>query len=412
MSEVSEQVEVPPTVPAELLAEVAREDGHVAHTEGRRYGPFANRSELLAFARHAVVFVLFAVVLLNLPAALADPTRVRQFAEYLCYAMVALGIDIAWGHGNMLTLGQGVFFGLGAYVMGMHLTLENTKAGALPSFMSLYSDYQELPWMWRPWGNLVVAGLAAVLLPMALAAAMGWLVFSRRIRGPFFALLTQATALIFALLLVDQLPWTAGTNGLTSFTTVFGRNKYALDTPDFLYWLTVGGLLVTVLVAWQLVHSRFGRLLLAVRDSEDRVRFLGYDPTVTKTVAFAVSAGMAGLAGALAAPVIGIVAPNMFTVLPSILMVCWVAVGGRGTLWGAVLGAILVSWTKTTVSEQWPEQWLYVQGLLFIVVVGFLPGGIAGLLKKAWSYVPLGKLRRPPTTATGAEAAPAVEVAS
>src|SRR6185503_17588642 len=141
-----------------------------------------------------------------------DPTRVRQFAEYLCYAIVALGIDIAWGHGNMLTLGQGVFFGIGVYAMGMHLALENTSEGSLPSFMSLYSDYKEMPWMWRPFGNLVVAGLLAVLLPMAVATAMGLLVFSRRIRGPFFALLTQATALIFALLLVDQLPWTAGTN--------------------------------------------------------------------------------------------------------------------------------------------------------------------------------------------------------
>jgi len=301
-----------------------------------------------------------------------------------------------------------VFFGFGAYIMGMHLTLENTKEGAIPSFMSLYSDYKELPWMWAPWRSLPVAVLGAVLIPTLAAAAIGWPVFSRRIRGPFFALLTQATALIFALLLVDQLPWTSGTNGLTSFTTVFGRSKYAPDTPDFLYWLAVGGLLVTLLVAWQVVHSRFGRLLLAVKDSEDRVRFLGYDPTVTKTVAFALSAGMAGLAGALAAPIIGIVAPQMFTVLPSILMVCWVAVGGRGTLWGAILGALLVSWTKTTVSEAWPEQWLYVQGLLFIVVVGFFPGGIAGLLKKGWAALPFKRSGDEPAS----EATPVVEVAA
>lgn len=397
-------VQVPPTVPAELLAEVADADAAAAGPRPpRRWGPFTERAEAVAFLRHAVVFVLFAVVLLNLPAVLADPTRVRQFAEYLCYAMVALGIDIAWGHGNMLTLGQGVFFGIGAYVMGMHLTLEQTSGDALPNFMTLYSDYTELPWMWRPFRSLAVAGVASVLLPMALAAAMGLLVFSRRIRGPFFALLTQATALIFALLLVDQLPWTAGTNGLTSFSTVFGRSKYAPDTPDFLYWLTTAALLATLLVGWQLVRSRYGRLLLAVRDSEDRVRFLGYNPTVVKTVAFAVSAGMAGLAGALAAPVIGIVAPNMFTVLPSILMVCWVAVGGRGTLWGAILGALLVSWTKTSVSEHWPEQWLYVQGLLFIIVVGFLPGGIAGLLRRVWSALPLGRWRVAPTASVPEE---------
>jgi urea transport system permease protein len=399
-TELPDQVQVPATVPADLLEEVAQADvdEHVEDNGAGGFLFFADRAELIAFVRHAAVFVLFAVALLNLPAALGDPTRVRQFAEYLCYAIIALGIDIAWGYGKMLTLGQGVFFGLGAYIMGMHLTLSNTSGGGLPSFMTLYSDYTELPWMWRPWGSVIVAGLGAVLIPVILAAGMGWLVFSRRIRGPFFALLTQATALIFALLMVDQLPWTAGTNGLTSFNTVFGRNKYAPDTPDFLYWLTAGGLLVAVLIAWQLVHSRFGRLLLAVRDSEDRVRFLGYNPALVKTVAFAVSAGMAGLAGALAAPVIGIVAPNMFTVLPSILMVCWVAVGGRGTLWGAIGGAILVSWTKTTVSESWPEQWLYVQGLLFIVVVGFLPAGLAGALRTLWARRP----RRPVPTGSSA----------
>jgi urea transport system permease protein len=397
MSETTEpltdDLQVPPTVPAELLAEVARADGAVAAAPRSRFGPFADKAEAFAFGRHALVFIAFAVVLLNLPAVLHDPTRVRQFAEYLCYAIIALGIDIAWGYGNMLTLGQGVFFGIGAYVMAMHLSLEQVKGDGMPAFMGLYSDYDSLPWMWAPFRSLPVAVIGAILLPMLAAAAIGIPVFYRRIRGPFFALLTQATALIFALVLVDQLPWTAGTNGLTGFTTVFGHSKYAPDTPDFLYWLATGGLLIAVLVGWQVVHSRFGRLLLAIRDSEDRVRFLGYDPAVTKTVAFAISAGLAGLAGALAAPIIGIVAPNMFTVLPSILMVCWVAVGGRGTLWGAILGAILVSWTKTSVSEQWPEQWLYVQGLLFIVVVGFMPGGIAGGLKKLWAFVPLGKLR-------------------
>src|SRR3954453_22321510 len=246
MSEINEPpetIEIPPTAPAKLLAEVAKADSDLVMVSGpKRYGPFVGRPELMAFVRHALVFIAFAVVLLNLPAVLHDPTRVRQFAEYLCYAMIALGIDIAWGHGNMLTLGQGVFFGFGAYIMGMHLTLENTKGDSVPSFMSLYSDYKVLPWMWSPWKSLPVAVIGAILIPMLAAAAIGWPVFSRRIRGPFFALLPQATALIFALLLVDQLPWTAGTNGLTSFTNVFGRSKYSPTTPDFLYWLTVAGL--------------------------------------------------------------------------------------------------------------------------------------------------------------------------
>jgi urea transport system permease protein len=327
-----------------------------------------------------LVFLGFAVFLAVLPSVLGDPTRVRQWAEYLCYAMIAVGIDIAWGYGGMLVLGQGVFFGLGAYSMGMYLSLEQTD-GQMPQFMSLYSDYTELPWLWKPFQSLWFAGPAAIVVPMVVAGLLGLLVFKRRVRGPYFAILTQATALVFWLLLIGQLQLTAGTNGLTNFSQIFGRSKYAPDTNQFLYVVAAVGLLVVVAVGWQLVRSRWGRLLVATRDSEDRVRFLGYDPAIVKTVGFMVAAGMAGLAGALSAPIIGIVAPNQFTVLPSILMVCWVAVGGRGTLWGAVLGALLVSWGKTAFSETWPDQWLYVQGMLFIVVIAFIPGGIAGGLK-------------------------------
>lgn len=326
-------------------------------------------------------FVAFAVALFLIPVLLGDPTRTRQWAEYLCYAMIAVGIDIAWGYGGMLTLGQGVFFGLGAYSMGMYLSLEQVPDGQLPQFMSLYSDYTELPWLWRPFQSFWFAAFASVLVPAVAAALLGLLVFKRRIRGPYFAILTQATALILSLILIGQLQLTAGTNGLTNFTEVFGRQRYDPATNEFLYYVAAVGLLVVVLVAWQVVHSRFGRLLVATRDGEDRVRFLGYDPALVKVVAFAISAAMAGLAGALAAPIIGIVAPDQFDVLPSILMVAWVAVGGRGTVWGAVLGAIVVSWTKTNFSESRPDDWIYLQGLLFVVVVGFVPGGIAGALR-------------------------------
>jgi urea transport system permease protein len=329
------------------------------------------------------VFVLFAVALFAWPSVIGDPTRVRQWAEYLCYAIIAVGIDVAWGYGGMLALGQGVFFGLGAYAMGMHLALEQVRHGSLPQFMSLYSDYHTLPLVWRPFGSLWFAAVAAVVVPAMVAGALGWLVFHRRIRGPYFALLTQATALVFWLLLVGQLKLTAGTNGLTDFVKIFGRNKYASGTNTFLYVLAAIGLLVVVAAARQLVRSRLGRLLVASRDSEDRVRFLGYDPAVAKTVAFMVAAAMAGLAGALAAPIIGIVAPNQFTVLPSILMITWVAIGGRGTLVGAVLGALLVSWGKTTVSESNPGNWLYFQGALFVVVVAWVPGGIVALVRSA-----------------------------
>ncbi|MDD9371165.1 MAG: urea ABC transporter permease subunit UrtC [Acidimicrobiales bacterium] len=334
-----------------------------------------------------LAIVAFALVLFAWPDVIGDPTRTRQWAEYLCYAMVAVGIDIAWGYGGMLALGQGVFFGLGAYCMGMYLSLEQVEPGQLPQFMALYGNQTELPLIWRPFEHLWFAGAAALLVPMLVAGLLGWLVFRRRVRGPYFALLTQATALIFWLLLVGQLTVTAGTNGLTNFGTIFGRSKYEPDTNRFLFALAAAGLLVVLLIGRQLMQSRFGRLLVATRDGEGRVRFLGYDPAVVKTLAFVVAAGMAGLAGALAAPIIGIVAPNQFAVLPSILMITWVAIGGRGTLYGAVLGALIVSWGKTSVSESRPDDWMYIQGLLFVVVVAYAPGGLLGLLRSARELV-------------------------
>lgn len=374
--------------------------------------PAAATPTWVPWVRRAML-ALAVVVLLAGPNLISDPTRTRQWAEYLCYAMIAVGLDLAWGYGGMLALGQGVFFGLGAYAMGMHLTLEQVEPGQLPQFMSLYSDYTELPLLWRPFGSLWFAGAAAVVVPTLVAGAVGWLVFRRRIRGPYFALLTQAATLVFWLLLVGQLKLTAGTNGLTNFTTIFGRSKYQPATNKFLYYLAAAGLVVCVVVARQLVNSRFGRLLMAVRDGEDRVRFLGYDPAVVKTAAFAVAAGMAGLAGALSAPVIGIVAPNQFAVLPSILMIVWVAVGGRGTIYGPLAGALAVSWLRTKVSESRPEDWEYFQGALFVIVVALVPGGLAGLLVSARNRLGAARLgsdgsaAEEPVAATAPAATPA-----
>ncbi len=238
------------------------------------------------------VFVGLALVLFLIPnVVIDDPTRIRQWAEYLCYAMIAVGLDIAWGYGGMLALGQGVFFGIGAYCMGMYLSLEQVPKGSLPEFMSLYSDYKSLPWLWKPFQSFWFAAAAAVVLPMLVAGGLGLLVFKRRVRGPFFALLTQATALVFSLLLIGNLKLTAGFNGLTGFTKIFGRNKYDADTNRWLYEITAVGLLVVVALALWIVRSRYGKLLTATRDSEDRVRFLGYDPAMVKTVAFMIGAG-------------------------------------------------------------------------------------------------------------------------
>ncbi|HVF12990.1 MAG TPA: urea ABC transporter permease subunit UrtC [Acidimicrobiales bacterium] len=331
-----------------------------------------------------VAFLLFAVVLLAFPSFAGNPADARLWAEWLCYAMIAVGLDIAWGYGGMLALGQGLFFGLGAYAMGMHLSLEQVPEGSLPSFMGLYSDYTSLPLLWRPFQSFWLAAAAAVLVPVLFSGLLGLLVFKRRIRGPFFAILTQATAVIFTLLLIGNLKLTSGTNGLTGFTTIFGRNKYQPSTNRWLYLVAAVGLLVVLAIAMKVVRSRYGKLLQATRDSEDRVRFLGYDPAIVKTVGFMIAAGMAGLAGAIAAPVFGIVSPASFDYLPSILMVCWVAVGGRGPLWGAVLGALVVNWLRVTVSSARPDDWFYLQGLLFVLVLAFAPGGIAGVLRARW----------------------------
>jgi urea transport system permease protein len=275
--------------------------------------------------------------------------------------------------------------------MGMHITLENVPAGSkLPSFMSLYGNFTALPWLWRPFQNFWFAALAAIFVPTIVAALLGWLVFTRRVRGPFFALLTQATALVFTLILIGNLPLTAGFNGLTGFTKIFGRSKYEANTNLWLYRITAVVLLVVLAIALKVVRSRYGRLLVATRDSEARVRFLGYNPALVKTVAFSISAAIAGIAGALAAPVIGIVSPNQFGIVPSILFVCWVAVGGRGTLWGAAIGALVVNWMRVSVSAARPDDWSYLQGALFVFVLAIAPGGLIGIGRMAWP-----RIRRP-----------------
>jgi urea transport system permease protein len=352
-----------------------------------------------------VAFAAFAATLLALPGIIGNPAEVRQWAEWLCYAMVAVGLDLAWGYGGMLALGQGLFFGLGAYAMGMHLSLEQVPDGSLPEFMSLYSDYKELPLLWRPFSSFWFAAAAAVIVPMLIAGLLGLLVFKRRIRGPFFAILTQATAVIFALVLIGNLKLTAGFNGLTGFTKIFGRSKYDAGTGTWLFTVAACGLLFVLAVAMKVVNSRYGKLLQATRDSEDRVRFLGYDPAIVKTVAFCIAAAMAGLAGAIAAPVFGIVSPGQFDFLPSILMICWVAVGGRGTLGGAVAGAIAVNWARVEVSAARPDDWQYLQGLLFVLVLAFVPGGLAGIVRSLWRKVPI--LRKRTATVPASASAPA-----
>lgn len=323
------------------------------------------------------------VLLLGVAPLVLSPFRLDLLAKYLCYAVVAVGIYLAWGRGGMLTLGQGVFFGLGGYAMGMHLKLVDAGPGNLPDFM-VWSGVESLPALWAPFRNPLFALAMVVVLPTVVALALGTLVFRQRVRGAYFAVLSQALAAAFVILLVGQQGLTGGTNGLTNVQFFFGLDLYDPAQKRLVYFLAVAALGAVFLAAWQLTHSRFGKLLVAIRDGEDRVRFLGYDPGVIKTIVYAVSAAMAGVAGALFVPVVGILGPADLGVVPSIEMLVAVAIGGRFSLVGAVAGAILFNYGSTVLSEQFPSGWLYLLGGLFIAVMLWAPRGLAGLVRDGW----------------------------
>lgn len=323
-------------------------------------------------------FVVAGVVLLGVAPLVLDAFRLGLLAKFCCLGIVAVGIGIAWGRGGMLSLGQGAFFGLGAYVMAMHLKLADAGPDGVPDFMLLYGSGVVPAW-WEPLRSPVVTVLAVLLVPTLAAGALGWAVFSRRVRGAYFSILTQAVAVAFATLLVGQQAVTGGTNGLNGFRTWFG---FVLADPvnrRMLYTVVVSVLLVAIAGSWLLARSRFGELLVAVRDQENRVRFLGYDPALVKTVAFALAGMLAGVGGALFVPVVGIVSPSDVGAVASISLLVGVAIGGRATVWGPAIGTVVVNWAQSSLSEAYPSQWTYLQGALFIVVVALLPGGVASL---------------------------------
>ena len=298
--------------------------------------------------------------------------------KFLTYALVALGLDLIWGYGGMMSLGQGLFFGLGGYCFAMYLKLEASET-SLPDFMD-WSGATALPLFWRPFHSPVFALLMALALPMAVAALIGFLIFRSRVQGVYFSIITQALALIAAILFVGQQAVTGGTNGITDLTTIFGHPLADRQTQVALYLVTTLCLGLAFLGCRALTASRFGRMLVAMRDDENRVRFLGYNPVVLKTVTFALSAGLAGLAGALFVPQVGIISPSAMDVVPSVEMVIWVAVGGRGTLVVPILGALLVNWGKSSFNDAYPDKWQYFMGALFIGTVLLFPMGLVGYI--------------------------------
>jgi urea transport system permease protein len=336
---------------------------------GRTWGP------LLGIA-------LIAVALLVVAPAVLSPFRLNNLGKYVCWAIAGVGIGLAWGRGGMLVMGQGVFFGLGGYAMAMHLKLEAAMAAggpdAVPDFMVLYGD-GTMPGWWEPFRSGAFTLIAVVVLPALVAAVLGWAIFKRRVRGAYFAILTQALAVAFATLLVATIKQTGGFNGLNQFTQFFGYNLYDPANKRMIYSIAATVLVGCLVLVWQLYRSRFGELLVATRDAEERVRFLGHDPANIKLVAFVLAAVTASIGGALFAPITGIISPSDVDATASILLIAGVALGGRALLLGPALGAIAVGFGRTTLSETFPDQWTYFLGLLFIVVILFLPAGLGSV---------------------------------
>jgi urea transport system permease protein len=352
----------------------------------------------------AVGALLMAVPLLNaLPsanAALRLPDYlIPLFGKFACYAMLALSLDLIWGYAGVLSLGHGAFFALGGYAMGMYLMRQIGTRGvyanaALPDFM-VFLNWKQLPWYWHGFDHFAVAALMVVLVPGVLSFVFGWFAFRSRITGVYFSIITQA--LTYALLLAffrNDMGF-GGNNGLTDFKDVLGFEIQAQSTRRALYIVSVAALGASFLVCRLIVASKLGRVLLALRDAEARVRFLGYSSEHAKLFAFTVSAVLAGIAGALYVPQVGIINPSEFSPANSIEIAIWVAVGGRSTLVGALVGAVAVNLLKSWLTGEVPEAWLFVLGGLFILVTLVFPRGLVGLAQQL-------KGLRQPVTVLGA----------
>src|SRR6266704_4600782 len=337
----------------------------------------------------AAVGVLIPLSNLLLPAGsmLQVPTYlVALFGKYVCYAILALAIDLIWGYCGILSLGHGAFFALGGYGMGMYLMRQIGTRGVYadpirPDFM-VFLNWPELPVYWYGFQHFPYALLMIVLVPGLLALVFGWFAFRSRIRGVYFSIITQALTFAFMLLFFRNNTGFGGNNGFTDFKRILGFAIASPRTKVALYALSATALLGALALCRSLVLSKFGRVLTAIRDEESRLRFCGYDPVGYKLFVWTLSAVMCGIAGALYVPQVGIINPSEMSPANSVEIAIWVAVGGRGTLAGAALGAGLVNGAKSFFTQAFPEYWLFFLGLLFILVTLFLPQGVLGLLNR------------------------------
>ncbi|MDP8964660.1 MAG: urea ABC transporter permease subunit UrtC [Cyanobacteriota bacterium] len=339
------------------------------------------QSRRLRLIEVGVVIAIALLLIFILPSILTG-VRMNQLGRFLALAIAALGIDLIWGYTGLLSLGHGIFFAFGGYALAMHLQLAPLKAGSLPEFMNLYGVTQ-LPWFWKPFDSFGFATIAVILIPALLGAILGYLVFRNRIRGVYFSILTQAATIVFFNFFNGQQKLFNGTNGLTNYKTLLGADINSPQTQFVFYTLTVLLLIAVYALSRWLTGGRFGNLLIAIRDDESRVRFTGYNPTGFKVLVFAISAALAGIAGAMYTLQTGIISPKAMDIAFSIEMVIWVAVGGRASLVGAILGTLVVNFGKSLLSEKFPEIWLFFQGALFLIVVTVLPDGIVGWLRQS-----------------------------
>jgi len=319
---------------------------------------------------------------------------VPLLGKYLCYAILALSLDLIWGYAGILCLGQGAFFALGGYAMGMYLMRQIGTRGVyqnpiLPDFM-VFLQYKELPWFWYGFDHFAWAALMIVVVPGMLAFVFGWLAFRSRVSGVYLSIITQAMTYALLLAFFRNDMGFGGNNGLTDYKDILGFDVHSPGTRLGLYVASVVGLGAAYLVCRYVTQSKLGRVLLALRDAESRVRFLGYSVTNAKLLVFTLSAVLAGIAGALYVPQVGIINPSEFSPGNSIEIAIWVSVGGRGTLLGAVIGAVLVNLGKTWLTGAFPETWLFVLGALFVLTTLVFPNGIVGLAQQVRGLGPRG----------------------
>jgi urea transport system permease protein len=348
-----------------------------------------DRRMTLSFFAAGLIFLVVIPLLNVLPSEDAwfqvSDFRLNQFGKFLAFAILALGLDLIWGYCGVLSLGQGVFFGLGAYCMGMYLALqigsESVYGSELPDFM-VWTQVKELPLFWYPFKSFWGGFFGALLVPVLFATLFGFLAFRSRIKGVYFAIITQALAFAAWLVFNRNETRLGGTNGLTDFKQLLGFRLSDPSTQRGLYLVTVLALGAAYLLCRYIVASRAGKVLVAIRDSESRVTFSGYTPWVYKLFVFVVAAGLAGLAGMLYVPQVGIITPAQIGVLPSLEVVIWVAVGGRGTLIGAIVGAVAVNYGRSVLTNYFPEAWPFILGGLFVIVVTMFPDGLIGMLRK------------------------------